>query len=47
MINKWTIINYYNINFLLEITSNVEKVGHICTQTVHQSQISDAIFLFR
>ncbi len=27
MITKWTIINYYNTNFLLEITSKVEKFG--------------------
>ncbi len=42
------IFNYYNTDFSLEITSNVQKVSQKYTfkQTDHQTQLSDAIFIF-
>ncbi len=42
------IFNYYNSNFSLEITSKVQKVNqkYTFTQTNHQTQFSDAIFIF-
>ncbi len=40
--------NYYNTTFSLEITSKVQKVNqkYTYTQTNHQTQLSDAIFIF-
>ncbi len=42
------IFNYYNTDFSLEITSKVQKVSQKYTfkQTDHQTQLSDAIFIF-
>ncbi len=42
------IFNYYNTDFSLEITSKLQKVSqkYIYTQTDHQTQLSDAIFIF-
>ncbi len=42
------IFDYYNSNFSLEITSKVQKVNqkYTFTQTNHQMQLSDKIFIF-
>ncbi len=42
------IFNYYNTNFSLEIISKVQKVSqkYKFTQTDHQTQLSNAIFIF-
>lgn len=45
VITKW-ILNYYNTDVSLEITTKVQKVGQKHTQTDHRMHHSDAIWIF-